>query len=162
RLWPHRFRVTADVAGVGEASDRAQRGLLAPAWDHRRRSRLLDRFRLEDCVLDMKVPAVKGGSLLRPHRADKPDGLLHLADAHGRSRREVPTVLAVLGLEITGADTERQPPPADQIDTGGDFGDMCGIALADPRGVRGDSDGARLPRRRGYGARAVVAALLGG
>jgi hypothetical protein len=45
--------------------------------------------------------------------------------------QEFPTILAVLRLEITGPDAKRQPPPADQIDTGGDLGDMRGIAVAD-------------------------------
>jgi hypothetical protein len=91
----------------------------------------LDRLRLEDRVFDVEIPAVKGGSLLRPHREDEPDGLLHLPDAHHRACREFPAKLAVLRFEITGANTERQPPPADQIDTGGDFGQMRGIAVAD-------------------------------
>jgi hypothetical protein len=31
KLVPHRFRITADLAGIGQASDRAQCKLLAPA-----------------------------------------------------------------------------------------------------------------------------------
>jgi len=71
----------------------------------------LDRLRLEDRVLDMVIPAVERRSLLGPHREDEPDGLFHLSDAHRRACREFPAILAVLCLEITGADTERQPPP---------------------------------------------------
>src|SRR5207248_2433664 len=107
QLVPHRFRITAEVAGIGQAGHRAQGELLAAARDHHWRPRLLDRLRFEDRVLDMKIPAVEGGSPLRPHREDKSDGLLHLADAHRRPRREFPTILMVLRLEITGADAER-------------------------------------------------------
>jgi len=35
--------------------------------------------------------------------------------------------LAVFGFEVAGADAERQPSPADQIDTGGDLGQMRGL-----------------------------------
>src|SRR5215469_731016 len=50
--------------------------------------------------------------------------------------REFPAILAVLRLEISGADTERQPPTADQIDAGGHLGQMRGIAVADRGGKR--------------------------
>ena len=145
---PHRFRITADVAGIGQASDRAQCKLLAAARDHHRRSRLLDRLRLEDRVLDMKISAVKSCSLVRPHREDKPDSLLHLPNAHRWPRREFPTILAVLRLEITGADAKRQPPPADQIDTGGDLGEMRGVAVADRRGEGGETNAVGHRRQR--------------
>jgi hypothetical protein len=45
-LAPHHFRVAADVAGVGQAGDRAQSELLAAAGDHHRRARLLEGLRL--------------------------------------------------------------------------------------------------------------------
>jgi hypothetical protein len=102
----------------------------------------LNRLRLEGRVLDMEVPAVERRSFLGPHREDEPDGLLHLSDAHRWARREFPAILAVFCLEITGADTERQPPPADQIYTGRDFGQMRGIAVADRGGERGEANAA--------------------
>jgi hypothetical protein len=43
-LAPYDFRITADVAGVGQAGDRTQGKLLAATGDHHRRARLLDRF----------------------------------------------------------------------------------------------------------------------
>jgi hypothetical protein len=52
KLMPHNCRITAEVAGIGQASDRAQCKLLAPACDHHRRPRLLDRLRLEGVVLN--------------------------------------------------------------------------------------------------------------
>src|SRR5215831_15636959 len=54
--------------------------------------------------------------------------------------REFPAILAVLRLEISGADTERQPPPADQIDASGDLCQMCGIAVAHRGGERGQAN----------------------
>src|ERR1700730_11432636 len=161
KLVPHRFRITADVAGIGQSSDRAQCKLLAAARDHHRRSRLLDRLRLEDRVLDMKISAVKSCSLLRPHREDKPDSLLHLPNAHRWPRREFPTILAVLRLEITGADAKRQPPPADQIDTGGDLGEMRGIAVADRCGERGEPNAAGPRRQRRQDSPAFRSAYRG-
>jgi hypothetical protein len=55
---------------------------------------------------------------------------------------ETPAILAVLCLEITGADTERQPSPADQIDAGGDLRQMRWIAVADRGGERGQTNAA--------------------
>jgi len=50
--------------------------------------------------------------------------------------------LPVLGLEIAGPDAERQPAAADQIDPGGDLGQMRRIAIADRRGERGEANAA--------------------
>src|SRR5215467_3933842 len=110
--------------------------LLAAAGDHHWRAWPLYRLRLEDRVLDMEIPAVKGRSLLCPHREDQPDRFLHLPDAHRRPRREFPAILPVFGLEIAGTNPERQPAPADQIDTGGNLGQMRRIAVADRCGER--------------------------
>jgi len=104
--------------------------------------RPLYRFRLEDRVLDMEIPAVKGRSLLRPHREDQPNSLLHLPDPHRRARRELPAVLPVFGLEIAGADAAGQPSPADQIDAGGDLGEMRRIAIGDLGGERRQTNAA--------------------
>jgi hypothetical protein len=109
-LVPHRVNVAADIAGIGQAGDRAQCELLAAAGDHDRRARLLHRLRLEDRIFDVKIPAVKGRSAFGPHRQDQPHGFLHLADAHRRAGRELPANLAVFGLEIAGTDAEGQPP----------------------------------------------------
>jgi hypothetical protein len=79
---------------------------------------------------------MKRRSLLGPHREDQPNGLLHLTNAGRRPRREFPAILAVFGLEIAGTDAEGQPPSADQIDSGGDLGQMCRIAIADRGGER--------------------------
>src|SRR6516165_3677034 len=142
KLVPHHSRIAADVARIGQASDRTQRKLLATAGDHHRRTWLLDRLRLEYRVLDMEIPAVERRSLLGPHRKDQPDSLFHLPDAHGGTCWEFPAILAVLRLEISGADTERQPPPADQIDAGGDLRQMRGIAVAHRGGERGQTNAA--------------------
>jgi hypothetical protein len=128
---PHHVGLAADIAGVGQAGDRAQCQLIAAAGDHDRWAGFLHRLRLEDRILDVKIPAVKGRSLLRPHREDQSNGFLHLPDAHCWAGRELPAILAVFGLEIARTDAEGQPSSADQVDTGGDLGQMRGIAVAD-------------------------------
>src|SRR5207237_2812379 len=115
---------------------------------HTRRSPLPYRRRPEHRDLDMKKSAVTSGSIVRPHREDKPHSLLHLPNAHRWPRREFPTILAVLRLEITGADAKRQPPPADQIDTGGDLGEMRRVAVADRRGEGGETNAVGHRRQR--------------
>jgi hypothetical protein len=139
---PYYFRIAADVAGVAQAGDRAQGKLLAAAGDQHRRAWLLDRLRLEDRVLGVKISPMEGRSPLRPQRQDEADGLLHLPDTDRGANREIPAILAVFRLEIAGADTERQPSPADQIDPGGDLGQMRGIAVADGGGERGEPNAA--------------------
>jgi hypothetical protein len=90
-----------DIAGVGQAGDRAQRDLFAAAGDPHRRSRLLHRLRLQDRILDVENPAVEGRPRLGPHLQDQLDRFLHLPDARRRPRRELPAIL--LGWLILGA-----------------------------------------------------------
>src|SRR5713226_3775698 len=99
-LVPYYFRIAADVASVAQAGDRAQGKLLATAGDQHRRAWLLDRLRLEDRVLGVKISPVKGRSPLCPQRQNEADGLLHLPDTDRGARREFPAILAVLRLEI--------------------------------------------------------------
>ncbi len=56
---PYCFEVTADIAGIGEAGDRAQSHLLAATGDHHRRTRFLNGLRFEYRILDIKIPAVE-------------------------------------------------------------------------------------------------------
>src|SRR5436305_13554957 len=68
QLMPYLRDVAADdIAGVGQMGDRAQGHLFAAAGDHHRRSRLLDRFRFENRVLDVEIPAVESRPRLGPH-----------------------------------------------------------------------------------------------
>ncbi len=137
-LVPYYFRIAADVAGVAQAGDRAQGKLLAAAGDQHRWAWLLHWLRLKDRVLGVKISPVEGRSPFHPQRQDEADGLLHLPDTDRGARREFPPILAVLRLKIAGADTERQPSPAHEIDAGGDLGQMRGIAVADRGGERGE------------------------
>src|SRR5215471_20388696 len=99
----------------------------------------MDRLGPKDRILDVKISSVESLSPLRPHGQSKSDGLLHLPNAHSGTRREFPATLAVFCLEIAGTDTERQPPSADDIDTGGDLGRMRGIAVVDRRSKRAET-----------------------
>ena len=137
-----RSRFAADIAGIGQASDRAQCELLAAAGDHDRRARLLHRLRLENRILDMKIPAVKCRPLFGPHCDDQPDGFRHLPDAYRRTGGKLPAILTVFGLEIAGADAAGQPSPAVQIDAGGDLGEMRRIAIGDLGGERRQTNAA--------------------
>jgi hypothetical protein len=60
----------------------------------------------------------------------------HLEPLQGLSR-------SVFILEKAGTDAERQPCPADQIDSGRDLGEMRGIAITDRRAQGGETDAAR-------------------
>jgi len=143
---------TDQIAGVGQTGDRAQRHLFAAAGDHHRRMRLLHRLRLEDRVLDMEIPAVEGRPRPGPHLQDQLDRFLHLPDARRRPRRELPAILLIFILEKAGADAERQPSPADQIDARRDLGEMRRIAIADCRDQGCQTDTARdssQPRQDG-------------
>src|SRR5437660_11250653 len=101
-------RFAADgIAGVDQTGDSAQRHLFAATGDHHRRTRLLHWLRLEDRVLDAKIPAVERRAWLGPHLQDQLDRFLHLPDAGRRLRRELPSVLSVFILEEARADSER-------------------------------------------------------
>src|ERR1700682_2714348 len=117
QLMPYLRNVAVgDIAGVGQTGDVAQGHLFAAARDHHRRTRFLYRLRLEDRILDVEIPAVEGRTWLGPHLENEPDRFLQLREGGRRRRRELPAVLPVFILEKAGADAERQPPPADQID----------------------------------------------
>src|SRR5580704_13256372 len=134
---------TDQIAGVGQASDRAQRHLFATAGDHHRRTRLLYWLRLEDRVLDMEIPAVESRPRLGPQLQDQLDRFLHLPDSRRRPRWERPAILLVFILEKAGADAERQSSPADQIDARRDLGEMRRIAITDRRDQGCQTDAAR-------------------
>src|SRR2546426_10536313 len=141
QLIPYLRNVAADdIAGVGQTGDRAQRHLFAAAGDHHRRTRLLNRLRLEDRILDVEIPAVEGRTWLGPHLENEPDRFLHLPDAGRRLRRELPAVLLVFILEKAGTDAERQSSPADQIDARRDLGEMRGIAITDRPSQGGETN----------------------
>ena len=50
--------------------------------------------------------------------------------------RELPAILPVFGLEIARTDAECQASATDQVDTGGDLGQMRRIAIANRGGER--------------------------
>src|SRR5262245_18020017 len=102
--------------------------------------RLLHRLRLEDRVLDVKILAVKGRPPLGPHPEDQLHRFFHLPDTCRGPRRELPTVLRVFVLEESGTDAERESSAADQIDARRDLGEMSGIAVADHRRQRCETD----------------------
>jgi hypothetical protein len=112
----------------------------------------LDRFRFENRVLDVEIPAVESRPRLGPHLQDQLDRFLHLPDARRRPRRELPAILLVFILEKAGADAERQSSRADQIDARRDLGEMGRIAITDRRGQSCQTDAARdssQPRQDG-------------
>src|SRR4051812_39967537 len=84
-----------DIARVRQPGDRPQRHLFAAARDQHRWTRLLHRLRFENGVLDAEVSTVEGRPWLGPHLQDQLDCFLHLPDAGGWPRREIPTVLPV-------------------------------------------------------------------
>lgn len=82
KLVPDRIGTAAHITGVRQTSDRTQREMLTATGDHDGRVRLLQRLGFQDRVLSLEVPAVECRALLGPHGQDKPDGLLHLPNAH--------------------------------------------------------------------------------
>ena len=148
----HRRDVALDIAGVGQTSDSAQGQLFPAAGDHHWRPRLLDRFRFEDRALDVEIPSMECRPRLSPHLQDQLDRFLHLPDSCRRLRRELPAILPIFILEKTGADAERQPAPADQVDARRDLGEMRGIAITDRGGQGCQTDAAgdgSQPRKDG-------------
>ena len=99
--------------------------------------RLMHRLRLEDGVLGVEVSAVER----RPGSAHS-CRMSSTASSICRMRVELPAVLPVLVLEEAGADPEREPSPADQIDGRGDLGEMRRVAVADGGAERGEADAA--------------------
>ena len=100
----------------------------------------------------MKIPTVESRARLGPHLQDQLDRFLHLPDTGRRLRWEWPVILPIFILEEAGADAERQPAAADQIDGRGDLGEMGGIAITDRRDQGGEADAAgdgSQPREHG-------------